>query len=136
LLSDPRFAGANEEFLKAHEHYRHGRFSECLVESLKAFESTLKIICELKEWQYKSTDTAKALIEVCLAKKLVPTFSQQQLTSLRVLLESGVPTIRNKQAGHGQGSNRHQVSAKLTRFSLNLTASAVVLFVDSYLENE
>lgn len=37
LLSDPTFAGANEEFLKAHEHYRHLRNGECLIECLKAF---------------------------------------------------------------------------------------------------
>jgi hypothetical protein len=133
LLSDPRFAGANEEFLKAHEHYRHGRLGECLVDCLKAFESSMKIICDLKGWSYKPTDTAKSLIEVCLANNLVPTFTQQQLTSLRTLLESGVPTVRNKQAGHGQGATRHQVSPHLARFGLHLTAAVVVLLVDSFL---
>jgi hypothetical protein len=132
LLSDSRFAGANEEFLKAHEHYRHGRLGECLVDCLKAFESTMKIICDLKGWPYKRTDTAKALIEVCLTHDLIPTFTQQQLTSLRTLLESGVPTVRNKQAGHGQGATRHQVSPHLARFGLHLTAAVVVLLVDSF----
>ena len=32
LLSEKRFAGANAEFLKAHEHYRHGRNAECMNE--------------------------------------------------------------------------------------------------------
>ncbi len=136
LLSDPRFAGANEEFLKAHEHYRHGRLGECLVDCLKAFESSMKIICDLKGWSYKATDTAKSLIEVCLANNLVPTFTQQQLTSLRTLLESGVPTVRNKQAGHGQGATRHQVSPHLARFGLHLTAAVVVLLVDSFLAQD
>jgi len=133
LLSDSRFAGANEEFLKAHEHYRHGRLGECLVDCLKAFESTMKIVCGLKGWAYKPTDTAKALIEVCLANNLIPTFTQQQLTSLRTLLESGVPTVRNKQAGHGQGAIRHQVSPHLARFGLHLAAAVIVLMVDSFL---
>ncbi len=133
LLSDPLFAGANEEFLKAHEHYRHGRLGECLVDCLKAFESTMKIICDQKGWTYKPTDTARALIEVCLANNLIPTFTQQQLTSLRTLLESGIPTVRNKQAGHGQGAARHQVSPHLARFGLHLTAAVVVLMVDSFL---
>lgn len=133
LLGDPRFAGANEEFLKAHEHYRHGRLGECLVDCLKAFESSMKIICDLKGWPYTPTDTAKALIEVCLSNKLIPTFTQQQLTSLRTLLESGIPTVRNKQAGHGQGASRHQVSPHLARFGLHLTAAVVVLLVDSFI---
>lgn len=132
LLARPEFQGANEEFLKAHEHYRHGRYPECLVECLKAFESTMKIICDLRGWHYGQTDTAKTLIETCLTKGLVPTYTQQQLTSLRTLLESGVPTVRNKQAGHGQGSTRHDVPPQLAQFALHLTATVVVLLVESH----
>lgn len=96
----------------------------------------MKIICDLKGWTYKPTDTAKSLIEVCLADNLVPTFTQQQFTSLRTVLESGVPTVRNKQAGHGQGTTRHQVSPQLVRFGIHLTAAAVVLLVDSFLNQD
>lgn len=132
LLSDPTFQGANDEFLKAHDHYRHERYPECLVDCLKAFESTMKIICDQKGWAYNQTDTASKLIEVCLSKGLVPTFTQQQLTSLRTLLESGVPTLRNKQAGHGQGTTRHEVSPQLARFALHAAASVLVLLVEAY----
>jgi hypothetical protein len=52
LLSDDRFKGANEEFLRAHEHYRHGRYKECLNDCLKAFESTMKTICDKQVWSY------------------------------------------------------------------------------------
>jgi hypothetical protein len=49
VLWSAKFDGANEEYLKAHEHYRHRRnkecLTECLTECLKAFESTMKIIC-------------------------------------------------------------------------------------------
>ena len=132
LLADPAFEGANEEYLKAHGHYRHGRYSECLVECLKAFESTMKIICHSKNWPHKQNDTASKLVDVCLSHGLVPTFTQQQLTSLRTLLESGVPTLRNKQAGHGQGTKRHEVSPHLARFALHSTASVIVLLVEAY----
>ena len=37
LLREDGFDGANEEFLSAHAHYRHGRYKECLVDALKAF---------------------------------------------------------------------------------------------------
>lgn len=94
----------------------------------------MKIICDRKGWSYKPTDTAKTLIDICLSNNLTPTFTQQQLTSLRTLLESGIPTIRNKQAGHGQGVNRHQVPPHLARFGLHLTAAVIVLLVDSYLD--
>lgn len=66
VLRGKHYKGANEEFLKAHEHYRHGRHKECLVESLKAFESTMKAICHKRKWPYQQSDTAKALIDICL----------------------------------------------------------------------
>ena len=42
MLSDPMYEGANAEFLSAHEHYREGRYKECLNECLNAFESCIK----------------------------------------------------------------------------------------------
>jgi len=41
LLRRPGYAGAQAEFLKAHEHYRDGNTKEALSECLKAFESTM-----------------------------------------------------------------------------------------------
>ena len=76
LLWNNKFKGANEEYLKAQEHYRHGRNKECLTECLKAFESTMKVICTEKGWAYNQTDTAKKLIEICFQNGLVPTFTQ------------------------------------------------------------
>jgi hypothetical protein len=131
LLTDATYEGANEEFLKAHEHYRHGRNAECLVECLKAFESTMKIICDKKHWSYKQTDTSKTLIKICLDKGLIPTFNEQQLTSLRTLLESGIPTARNKRGGHGQGTQRVEVADSLARYILNVTAAMILFLIES-----
>lgn len=104
LLFNPKFIGANEEYLKAHEHYRHGRNKECLSECLKAFESTMKIICIEKGWSINASDTSRALLNVIMTNNLIPTFIQGQLTSLRSLLESGIPTIRNRLGGAWSGS--------------------------------
>jgi hypothetical protein len=123
LLWNNKFIGANEEYLKAHEHYRNGRNKECLTECLKAFESTMKIICKEKNWTFKPTDTAKKLIQVCFQQGLVPTFTQNQFTSLQNLLESGIPTIRNKLGGHGQGQVPQKVDDSMTRYGLNLTGT-------------
>ena len=131
LLSDLKFKGANEEFLKAHEHYRHGRHKECLVECLKAFESTMKTICDLKGWQYQTRDTAKTLINICMTNGLFPTFMQSHIGNLRAILESGVPTVRNKQGGHGQGATVTIVSESTARFALHTTAANILLFVES-----
>jgi hypothetical protein len=130
LLNKKKFEGANEEYLKAHEHYRHRRNKECLTECLKAFESTLKIICHEKKWGFNETDTAKKLIQLCFQNDLVPTFTQNQFTSLQNLLESGIPPLRNKLGGHGQGPTQQIVDDKTTRYGLNLTGSNIIFLIE------
>ncbi|GHB53999.1 STM4504/CBY_0614 family protein [Mongoliitalea lutea] len=130
LLWDNKFKGANEEYLKAHEHYRHGRNKECLTECLKAFESTLKVICIEKGWAFNQTDTSKKLIQICFQNGLVPTFTQNQFTSLQNLLESGIPTIRNKLGGHGQGQVPQKVDDEMTRYGINLTGTNIIFLVE------
>jgi hypothetical protein len=130
LLWNNKFKGANEEYLKAHEHYRQGRNKECLTECLKAFESTMKVICKEKGWTYNQTDSAKKLIQTCFQNGLVPTFTQNQFTSLQNLLESGIPTIRNKLGGHGQGQIPQTVDDEMTRYGLNLAGTNIIFLVE------
>jgi len=131
VLRGDGFKGANEEFLLAHEHYRHGRHKECLVDALKAFESTMKSICKLRGWPNQPNDTAKALISTCLSNGLIPPYLESQMGSLRSLLESGIPTIRNKLGGHGQGPDPIVVPEYLARYSLNLTATSILFLVEA-----
>ena len=105
LLHEKEYAGAQAEFLKAHEHYRHGNSKEALIECLKAMESTMKAICSKHKWQYPPTATCSTLIQICIDNGLIPTFWTQHFSALRSTLESGVPTARNKLGGHGQGAS-------------------------------
>ncbi|WP_422139675.1 STM4504/CBY_0614 family protein [Endozoicomonas sp. ALC020] len=129
LGSTKQYQGANSEFLKAHEHYRHKRYKECLVECLKSFESLMKAICEKNSWRYGKTDTAKKLINVCLTNELIPSYLQTQYSSIRTLLESGIPTVRNKEGGHGQGVDVSEVPEHLASYTLHLTASNLLFLV-------
>ena len=129
LLLDIKFKGANEEYLKAHEHYRHGRNKECLSECLKAFESTMKIICGEKGWSYNQSDTSKRLINICLQNNLIPSFIQTQFSSVENLLQSGIPTIRNRLSGHGQGQIPQSVDDEMTRYALNLTGTNIIFLI-------
>lgn len=131
ILRSNNFVGANEEFLKAHEHYRHGRYKECLVDALKSFESTMKAICTRRKWKIQPTDTAKSLINTCLSEGLLPSFLESQMGAVRSLLESGVPTVRNKLGGHGQGIESIAVPEYFARYALNLTASSILLMVEA-----
>lgn len=131
FLSKQGFEGANQEFLLAHEHYRRGRYKECLNECLKSLESTLKTICIISKWLYKDTDTASTLINICFKNNLVPAFLQSQFTALRSTLESGVPTIRNKVSGHGQGAEVVTMPSYLAAYQLHLTAATILFLAEA-----
>ena len=126
VLSEPKYEGAQQEFLAAHAHYRSGNTKECLNDCLKAFESIMKAICDSRGWSYKKSATAKDLIQACLNNELVPGFWQQHFASLRQGLESSVPTGRNKLGGHGQGSVPVEVPLYLAAYMLHMTASTIV----------
>jgi hypothetical protein len=91
----------------------------------------MKTICDLKGWPYNAGDTAKALIDTCMAKGLFPTFMQSHVGNLRAVLESGVPTVRNKLGGHGQGALVTTVSESTARFALHLTAANILFFAEA-----
>ena len=126
MLSASMYEGANEEFLSAHDHYRKGRYKECLNDSLKAFESCLKAICQKRGWSYSERDTVRRLIEIVLEKGLIPAFMQSHFTGLRCVLESGVPTVRNRLSGHGQGPHEITVPEYIAAYVLHLTASNIL----------
>jgi hypothetical protein len=72
LLADSRFTGPHQEFLHAHELFRKARPSDAkgledsISTALKAFESTLKVICDLKCWSRPPTATAVPLVQVVI----------------------------------------------------------------------
>ena len=127
MLSDSMYEGANAEFLSAHNHYRAKRYKECLNDCLKAFESCLKAICGKRGWNYCEKDTVKPLIDIVFKNRLIPDFMQSHFKGLRSTLEAGVPTLRNRQSGHGQGSKEVCVAEYLAAYALHLTASNLLL---------
>lgn len=71
LISDEGFIGTEQEFRSAHKHYRNQEYKAAIVESLKAFESTMKTICDKFSWAYDKTATASKLIDVVLKEELI-----------------------------------------------------------------
>jgi hypothetical protein len=131
LLRAREYSGAQAEFLKAHEHYRHGNTKEALAECLKAFESVMKVICHKRKWSHDPQATSKALLKVLFDNGLIPQFWEQHFSALRSTLESGVPTARNRLGGHGQGGQVVQVPPFLAAYVLHLTASAIVFLCEA-----
>lgn len=132
LLGQEEFRGAEDEFLRAHEHYRHGRRKEAIVEAAKAVESTLRTICDKRAWTYSSGATAKALLDIVIERGLLPAELSAHFAGLRSALEAGLPTIRNRTSGHGQGAEPIEVPAHLAAFALHLAAANIVFAVEAH----
>lgn len=131
LMRDGAFEGALEEFLVAHKHYRQGtdHYDDCLTNCGKSLESTLKTICIRRKWGYRAGDTASKLLDLVFSKGLIPNYLQTHFSALRATLESGVPTIRNREGGHGSGEKPNDVPEYLAAYQLHLTASAIVFLI-------
>ena len=131
ILNREEYAGAQQEFLQAHKHYRAGRTKEALNECLKSLESVMKSICDRRGWSYDQGAGANKLIGICFDNGVVPSFWQTQFTALRSLLEGGVPTARNRLGGHGQGAAPKPVPRHIAGYVLHMTAAAVVFLAEA-----
>jgi hypothetical protein len=129
ILNSKYLKGARDEFLSAHAHYKERRYKECIADCLKSFESAMKSICDKKKWQVSANATSKTLIDTCFSKGLIPDYMQAEFAALRALLESGVPTTRNRTSAHGQGIVPLGVPDHLAAFVLHQTAAALI-FLD------
>lgn len=133
LLAAEGFTGASEAYLKAHEHYRKQEYSSTMQEAFKAFESTLKTICTKKKWRFDpAKDTASRLLEVVFTNTLIPDFPLADFTALKATLERGLPTTRNKLAGHGQGEKPRPLPDYFAAYALHLTAANIFLLLRAY----
>lgn len=133
LLYEEGFDGAEQEFRNAFEKRRKGDNKNAILEAGKAFESTIKTICDKKGYLYdKAKDTAQKLIGILESNNFYPSYMNSHLTHIRTTLETGLPVVRNKTSGHGQGSTVTPVSDEFAEYALNLAATNIVLLVKIY----
>lgn len=137
LLSELEFKGAEKEFLDAYEHRKNGENKDAILDALKAFESTMKTICDALSYPYDpSKSTVKDLIAILESNAFYPSYLNTHMTSVRTSLESGLPTMRNKNAGHGQGAIVQDVSDAFADYALSLSATNIVLLAKLYKEKQ
>ncbi len=132
LLSDPSFAGPEEEFRSAHAHYRAGEYKDCVTDALNAFESTMKAICDAKGWAYNRGARASDLIRVLRDNDLLPDYLDRSFDQLIATLTSGLPQVRNEEGAHGQGAQPKDTPAYMAAYALHLAAAKIVLLVEAY----
>jgi hypothetical protein len=132
LLNAVGFDGPADEFLRAFDHYRHGRNKEAMSEALKSFESTMKAICAARGWTLPPVPTAQPLISTLFEKGLIPAKLASHFGGLRSALESGLPTISNDMSRHGQGPEPTSVPPHFVAYALHLLASNIVFLVEAH----
>lgn len=129
LLQDQRFKNADDEFRQAFEAYKSGNYEEAIRVANNSFESTMKIICNLKGYGLPAKHTATALIEHLRSNDFVPGFQTEAFKGLAKCMES-VSTVRNNVAGHGQGDEKRVIEESMVSYVLNMTASTIKMLVE------
>lgn len=130
LLSSQQFSGAEDEFLSAHKHYRHGEHKDAIVDAGASFESTMKCICGTLGWKYEKGARASDLISVIKKHRLLPDYLDRSFDQLLAILKSGLPEIRNNEGSHGQGSVPKRVPAHVAAYAIHLAATNIVFLVE------
>lgn len=133
FLHEKGFDAARGEFLEAHRYYRIGDYESCLTECCKSFESVIKVIAHKRRWSVDSNSNASRLISAIFDYELIPKYIQSEFSALKSILESGVPTVRNKDGGHGSGVSVREVPKHIAAFQLHQTAAAIQLLVSAHL---
>jgi hypothetical protein len=131
LMSARGFEGPFAEFTAAHAHYRTKQYKPCVIEALKSFESVLKVVCMKNRWKHPENPTASGLIKTVLDNGLVPGYLESSLQGLQSLL-TGLPTVRNREAGHGQGADVRDVPEYLASYALHLAATNIVFLINAH----
>ena len=109
-----------DEFLSAHAHYRAGEYEDAILDANRAFESTMKVICEIRGWDYQKARGAGDLIGIISDNGLLPRY-------LIATLQSGLPRLRNEAGGHGQGATPRETPRHVAGYALHLAAANIVL---------
>lgn len=129
LLHDEKFKGAENEFMLAFENYKNGQNKDAILYAQKAFESSMKTICKRKKYTYDENDSAKKLLEILRLQNYYPEYLNKQLVLLSDLLLSGLPKMRNEEAGHGQGEEIRNVENNYVEYAIHLAATNIVFLV-------
>lgn len=132
ILTAPLFAKANEDFMTSHTHYRNGAYKDCVTAANRAFESTLKAICDAELWAYDKGDRASELVTKVTTNGLFTHDFDKGFMSYVAMLKTGLPAVRNDAGGHGEGLSSAAVTPQIARFALNLTATNILFLGELY----
>jgi len=130
LLHDDRFRGAEHEFKKAHEHYRHGRWDDAVSEANQAFESTMKCALTIEGTGFDKGDVAQRLVAKVLKSRMFAHLDDEQRGKLNNALAGKLPPVRNA-FDHGAGEVPREADPEIAAYALHVSAANIVLVVSA-----
>lgn len=144
LLYDEDFKGACKEFFEAYDDYRNKKYESAITNVEKAFESTMKTICEKLNYTYdKERDTASILIGRLQTNNFIPKYERAGFNDLNSLMKNlknslgdNLPVVRNKMSAHGAGVEVREVSEYIVEYAINMCATNIVYLVKTYQEKK
>jgi len=107
--------------------YAKKEYEDTVNEAAKSFESAMKSVLTNLNITFTPNDAAQKLINRLTAKNIIDSYTNNIFT--------GLPTIRNKLSGHGDGLIPIVVNSSYAEFSLNLAGSLIVFLIKRYQEN-
>lgn len=131
-LHQKGFEGPCDEFLLAHSHYRAGEMKDAIVDANNALESTLKTICDQRNWPYKQGDGISRLLKVVRDKGLFPEYLNNSFDQLIATLKTALPKVRNKAGAHGQGAKPNETPDYVAAYALHLAAAKILFLVEAH----
>jgi len=129
-LAELHFEGPIQEFRKALDHHRKGNPEDALNWANRAFESTMKAICDERGWKYPSKTTAGKLIPI-IVKNLLPAYFNPQLGGTKAILEA-LPAVRGQVATHGDGKIKKEIPIYVTSYAIHQSAATILLLVNAH----
>ena len=132
LLDSSDFKGPLDEFEKALNHFLKKEYKDTIQEANNSFESTMKSILTKLDIKFDpQRDNASKLLQILYDNDVIYTHTQEFTDNLKKILQ-GLPTIRNKQSGHGQGLNPIEIYKSYAGLSLHLAGSFIVFLINRY----
>ena len=127
-LASHSFEGAAQEYAKARQDAASGEPKDAVLYAAKSFESVLKVLTKLDH------ANADQLIKALINQGYVDDIPESVRASFGEQILKTLPSLRNRLAGHGQGSAVVQVPTAYAELALQLAAAFNNFLIAKHLE--
>ena len=125
IFNDSRIAIVQREFESAVSSYQNHLYQQSVIESVKALESMMKTICEIKGIAYNEKITFDNIAKLLVDNGILP-FNG---------ILSGQNVIRNKSSAHGATTTSYITAESDAMLELNRSASALLYLYEKGLKD-